>query len=501
MAGTSSTFAPSSRRRADSPSSPPFPRVTATQRPSSLGSSSLTVSAPTARVPSRWRRGSPPAPRERSSSASATPMRAASATGPDRSPRMITVPSRFATSPRSRTSPPFTSACPAMGTWQPPCSVRRNPRSASIWMRVVRSSSGARRRNVSGSSLRASMASAPCATAGSISSVEKTWTTLSASPSRFSPAWASTTASKPSSIFRSRVATLPRMVSIFRLGRSACSWAERRRLAVPTFAPRGRSSRRLPWETSASRGSSRTGTAAMTSPSGSTAGRSFIEWTAIWASPRRSASSISFTKSPLPPTSASGTSRIRSPRVMSSSSWTSRPGSSPTSREETWWACHLARALRRVAIRTVIGGTPAGRQRRSRSPDGGAVAGSVRPRRRRARRPRRGGRCRPRRRLPSAGRSGPWRSLFTIAWAMASTLFRPLSSSLPPRWESVRSASARAICSARRRSSASTGSAARVSRSCAKAITSDSTMASARMASSARAAWVWTTTFCRSSMS
>ncbi len=96
---------------------------------------------------------------------------------------------------------------------------------------------------------------------------------------------------------------------------------------------------------------------------------------------------------------------------------------------------------------------------------------------------------------------GRWRSLFTIARAMASTLFRPFSSSLPPTCASVRSASARAISSARRRSAASTGRAARASRSAKKAIISASTMASARMASSARALFVWWTTRWRSSMS
>src|SRR5215813_2623469 len=66
----------------------------------------------------------------------------------------------------------------------------------------------------------------------------------------------------------------------------------------------------------ASRGSSRSGTAASTSPSGSSVGRSLRECTARSARPSRSASSISFVKRPLVPTLANGTSVILSPVVL-----------------------------------------------------------------------------------------------------------------------------------------------------------------------------------------
>jgi len=88
-----------------------------------------------------------------------------------------------------------------------------------------------------------------------------------------------------------------------------------------------------------------------------------------------------------------------------------------------------------------------------------------------------------------------------MALAIASTLLFALSSSFSPTAARVRSASARAISSAWRRIAASTGSAARVSRSRVKAVTSDSMMPSARMASSARDCRVSWTTFWRSSMS
>ena len=88
-----------------------------------------------------------------------------------------------------------------------------------------------------------------------------------------------------------------------------------------------------------------------------------------------------------------------------------------------------------------------------------------------------------------------------MAWAMASIEARARSSSAPPALASVRSASARAMASARWRSVTSTGSAARVSRSRVKAITSASTMASALMASPLRAWWLALTTFCMSSTS
>ena len=68
--------------------------------------------------------------------------------------------------------------------------------------------------------------------------------------------------------------------------------------------------------TTASNGSSRGSTAAIVKPEGSTAGISLLLCTARSMSSRSNASSISFTKSRLPPTSDSGASCRRSPAVL-----------------------------------------------------------------------------------------------------------------------------------------------------------------------------------------
>ena len=72
-------------------------------------------------------------------------------------------------------------------------------------------------------------------------------------------------------------------------------------------------------------GVSRSGTAPIHSPVGISAGISFMLCTAISILPSKSASSISLTKRPLPPTLASGTSRILSPLVLMISSATRMP--------------------------------------------------------------------------------------------------------------------------------------------------------------------------------
>ena len=54
---------------------------------------------------------------------------------------------------------------------------------------------------------------------------------------------------------------------------------------MPTLAPSGTSSSESPTPIQTSAGSSRAGTAAITSPSGISAGRSLAEWTPISASP------------------------------------------------------------------------------------------------------------------------------------------------------------------------------------------------------------------------
>ena len=100
-------------------------------------------------------------------------------------------------------------------------------------------------------------------------------------------------------------------------GRILANWDLRRRLLVPTLAPWG-SSRQLVQvlEIKASNGFSRLVMMPMCSPSGRSAGTSFMLCTAMSTSLLSRASSISLTNSPLPPTFARGTSVILSPLVM-----------------------------------------------------------------------------------------------------------------------------------------------------------------------------------------
>ena len=77
--------------------------------------------------------------------------------------------------------------------------------------------------------------------------------------------------------------------------------AARRGLPVATIDPLGSSSIVDPSsEITASRGSSRSGTAATVSPSGSAVGRSFMLWTATSISPSISARWSSLTKTDVP---------------------------------------------------------------------------------------------------------------------------------------------------------------------------------------------------------
>src|SRR4030042_1110370 len=85
-------------------------------------------------------------------------------------------------------------------------------------------------------------------------------------------------------------------------------------------------------------------------PAGKSVGTSFMLWTAISTSLRRIDSSISFTKSPLPPTCARGTSRIMSPVVFILMSLTSIPGSTIWISAFTHSACQRASLLPRVPI-------------------------------------------------------------------------------------------------------------------------------------------------------
>ena len=171
-------------------------------------------------------------------------------------------------------------------------------------------------------------------------------------PRRVRPAAASTMASSsPSSRRFSRVSTLPRKGAMSRSGRAMSSWARRRRLEVPSRAPRGRSaSVCAPRAISASRGSARGSIAARTIPTGSSLGTSFIECTARWARPSASAASSSLMNSPFPPMAARLRSWIRSPLVDIGRSSTLRSACALRNRAATCSACHSASLLMRVAM-------------------------------------------------------------------------------------------------------------------------------------------------------
>ena len=189
------------------------------------------------------------------------------------------------------------------------CAGRRARRSSPHALRGRRARRGARaahrRRHDTGS------ASAPWPGAGSIVSGESHSVTSCSRPSRRMPAAASSAPSySPAATFPIRVSTFPRIERISRSGRSALSWAARRRLLVPTTAPFARWA--SDWRSRAtrqSRTSSRRVTAPTTTPSASSVGRSFSECTARSISPSRSARSSSSVKSPLPPISGSGSPR------------------------------------------------------------------------------------------------------------------------------------------------------------------------------------------------
>ena len=113
-------------------------------------------------------------------------------------------------------------------------------------------------------------------------------------------------ASNPAA-FSSLVAMLPRNPENKMSGRSDASCAFRRIDPVATCPPCGNPSMVDPTRTS--RTSPRAGTAAITSSSGVSAGRSLPECTAKSARPSSTAAWISFTKTPLPPMASIGMSR------------------------------------------------------------------------------------------------------------------------------------------------------------------------------------------------
>ena len=207
--------------------------------------------------------------------------------------------------------------------------------------------------------VRTSIPNAPCPTAGKRTSGGSASVTRWSRPSRFTPAAARMMASRPSlSSFRTRVSRFPRNPTIVRSGRWRRSCACRLRLLVPTRAPRGSAASRAPVrEIRTSAGSSRSGMATMARPAGTSVGTSFMLWTARSTRPDKSASSISLTKSALPPTRASGTSRILSPVVRIRSKQRSRPGHRSRRRAATYSACHTASDDPRVPI-TRLRGSP-----------------------------------------------------------------------------------------------------------------------------------------------
>ena len=186
-------------------------------------------------------------------------------------------------------------------------------------------------------------------------------------PSRSRPAAASTIASKsPASSLRSRVSTLPRIGWTSRSGRNDRTTARRRGLEVPTTAPAGSVARVAgPRATRASRARARGGYAPSVSPRGCSAGRSLRLCTARSISLRSSASSISRTNSPLPPTRASRASACRSPSVRIDTISTSTPPAVRRSATSRAWtsASALARVPRRITCavpgRTARGRAPA----------------------------------------------------------------------------------------------------------------------------------------------
>ena len=202
----------------------------------------------------------------------------------------------------------------ADGHLEPPPSVASTARSA---VTAILEASWPRRAAIlcaSPPSSRVSTASAPCPTAGHMTSGSSTSVMRFSHPSRRSPAAARTMASYSfSSSLRRRVSRFPRMSRISRSGRAARSCAARRKELVPTRAPLVNSASLAP--TSASRGSSRSGMAAKVNPGGRSVGMSFKLCTARSIFPCSSASSISLVNNPLVPTFESATSVILSPVV------------------------------------------------------------------------------------------------------------------------------------------------------------------------------------------
>src|SRR4051794_15745552 len=195
------------------------------------------------------------------------------------------------------------------------------------------------------SSTRHSTASAPCPTCGKTTDGSSTSSMTKGRPRRGRAAAATTMASN-SDALASRVSMFPRRPANVRSGRAHASCARRRTEPVPTRAPTGRPSSVEP--TSASRGSSRPGMAAMTSPSGDSDGRSLAECTAKSARPSSTAAWTSLTNTPWPPISQMATSVRWSPIVDTTTGSTGSPRAAATRS-----VCSRANALARVAARSI----------------------------------------------------------------------------------------------------------------------------------------------------
>ena len=226
------------------------------------------------------------APSSSRRSARRRPRAAGSDTSPTSERRRSALPSGALTTARSDSSgpstPSTTSASAPTGAEHPASSSARRTRSAVVQARVSASSRAATRDAVPASSARTSTASAPWPGAGSIWIGSISSVTSSTRPSRRSPAAARTTASsRPSATVRSRVSTLPRRSVTTSPRPRASSCARRRGDPVPTVAPAGSSPRVRPSRaTSASRASSRVGTAATVVAGFAVVGRSLSECTA-----------------------------------------------------------------------------------------------------------------------------------------------------------------------------------------------------------------------------
>ncbi|OPY89223.1 MAG: hypothetical protein A4E73_03146 [Syntrophaceae bacterium PtaU1.Bin231] len=205
------------------------------------------------------------------------------------------------------------------------------------------------------SPLRISTARIPWPTAGSITSGARICVARSVHPMRLSPAAATTTpASLSEAIFRIRVSRFPRIGTISAWGTILLTCRPRRSDPVPIRAPGGASSIRRPSAAiQASRGSPRSGVAPISSPSGSSAGMSFRLWTAMSTVPARSASSISLTKSPLPPIRARAVSCMMSPFVRMIKISVCNPGFASRRAFATTLVCVSARELPRLPILNV----------------------------------------------------------------------------------------------------------------------------------------------------